>query len=128
MKAMLSILLLTVHLFTATELCQLFKLPVLLEHYTEHQVKDATLSFTSFLYRHYFTDHSSDGHNDRDNQLPFHSHEDCCTLKVSICPPVVFQNVSFQLLPIEIRYTFGFFDQNIPLAHLSNIWQPPKVV
>jgi hypothetical protein len=126
MKAMFSIFLLTIHLFTATELSQFFKLPVLLDHYTEHQAQDKALTFTSFIYRHYFTDHSKDGHTERDNQLPFHSHEDCLTLKVSVAAPVFFQQISIQLIPIEVKTVFGFFNQNIPSAHLSTIWQPPK--
>jgi len=128
MRVAVSFLLLTIHLFTATELSQLFKLPVLLEHFGEHKQKDASISFGSFLYRHYFTDHSNDGHSERDKQLPFHSHEDCVSMKLSVCPPITFGDFALTVLPIEENITFSFSDHYITFNFLSSIWQPPKTV
>ncbi len=128
MKTAVAFFLLMIHLFAATELSQLFKLPVLFKHFEEHKQKEASISFGSFLYRHYFTDRQSDGHPERDNQLPFHSHEDCVSLKLSVFPPVNFEGIVVHVLPLEKNKIFSFSDQNIPLTYLSSIWQPPKQV
>jgi len=126
MKAVVSILLLTIHLFTATEVSQLIKLPVLFEHYNEHKQEEASITFASFLYRHYFTDHSNDGHPDRDSQLPFHSHEHCSGHQLVVLPTHYDQVISLPVLPVEQKQNFSFSDQCIPLVYLSCIWQPPK--
>ena len=54
-----------------TELHQLFKRPVLFQHYAEHKQLDDSVSFTEFLSMHYWGNDLNDNDNDRDMQLPF---------------------------------------------------------
>jgi hypothetical protein len=120
----ISIFLLTIHFFAATELTQLFKLPVLLEHFNQHQQKDKTLSFGTFLYQHYVADQNNGDHD----ELPFHSHDSCITLSVSVCPPTFLVGIDVPVVYMETRHNTIFSDQSIPLTYLSTIWQPPRTV
>ncbi|WP_157278683.1 hypothetical protein [Olivibacter sitiensis] len=54
-----------------TAFCQLFKLPILFEHYKEHKSKDDRIGFVDFLSMHYWGDDLDDDDDDRDMQLPF---------------------------------------------------------
>ncbi len=49
---------------------QFYKLPVLIEHFQEHQQK-RNLSFIDFLEMHYWGEDENDNDADRDMQLPF---------------------------------------------------------
>jgi hypothetical protein len=124
----MAVFLLCIHFFAATELTQLFKLPVLLEHYDEHKQKDKALSFGSFLYQHYVADQHNADHPDRDHELPFHSHEDCISFKVSICSPFLFEGLSVPVVYMEKDHKTSFSDHTILFTYLSTIWQPPKTV
>ncbi|RAV27614.1 hypothetical protein DN748_17660 [Sinomicrobium soli] len=48
----------------------MFKVPVLIQHYTEHQQK-YQLDFVDFLTMHYWGHDLDDDDDDRDMQLPF---------------------------------------------------------
>ncbi|MBC9797091.1 hypothetical protein [Sinomicrobium weinanense] len=50
---------------------QLFKVPVLFQHYTEHQKNCGDLGFVDFLAMHYWGEDFNDEDDDRDMQLPF---------------------------------------------------------
>ena len=50
---------------------QLFKIPVLIEHYVEHQDRNADISFADFLTMHYWGKDINDTDDERDRQLPF---------------------------------------------------------
>jgi len=47
---------LAIYLLGATELSQLLKIPLLIEHYTEHKLDNGNLSLLSFMYMHYVGD------------------------------------------------------------------------
>lgn len=51
---------------------QFYKLPILLEHYKEHQQRH-NVSFIDFLEMHYWGEDIKDNDSDRDMQLPFKS-------------------------------------------------------
>lgn len=51
---------------------QFYKLPVLLEHFSEHK-KLHNVSFIDFLEMHYWGEDRNDDDDDRDLQLPFKS-------------------------------------------------------
>ena len=59
---------------SATELHQLLKIPLLIQHYMHHRSKDTTLSFLEFLKIHYTdSQHPNDNDDREDNELPFKS-------------------------------------------------------
>lgn len=50
---------------------QLSKVPVLVQHYMEHQERSTGLPFTDFIAMHYLGQDIDDNDDDRDMQLPF---------------------------------------------------------
>lgn len=123
-KRFMAILLLALYLLTATEFKQLFKIPVLVQHYQEHKAHDAGLSFAGFLYMHYAGDDKNENDQDRDMQLPFKSCDGPSALNLQLIPPsqpIVLGTVAVMYSPLVLAQPF-YFNSN----HLSSIWQPPK--
>lgn len=102
-----------------TPVGQLFKLPLLIEHFIEHQ-KQEGLSLFAFLYEHY-----SKVHNDADlpdGQLPFKN--------------ITFYTIGYAIVPFfrhnpveylkESKQHFPGYNFTYTSAFLSAIWQPPR--
>jgi hypothetical protein len=111
--------------FSTTELYQLLKIPLLIQHFIEHREENKNITLTQFLYIHYGTGDVKDSDYDKDMKLPFKTHDNCVTAisnvylpsaKVSIQKPI-------QFLP---KKSFIKKDHSLLTSHLSNIWQPPK--
>jgi hypothetical protein len=83
-----------IYLFSTTEAHQLLKLPIVFQHYAEHQLEDKNISFIEFLDIHYMHGSPSDADYDRDMQLPFKSSVDCIS------------NISFASVPAFIEFDF----------------------
>ncbi len=114
-------------LFSYTELHQLLKLPVVIEHYREHKALSDDISFLSFLAMHYLHGNVKDADYSRDMQLPFKSSTDCCqlvNLHVIIPSP---SNIIISVLP-QSKITFPVLQEGIYSSHLAEIWQPPRTV
>jgi len=81
MRKVISIFFLLIFLVFVTEAGQLFRLPLLVQHYLKHQQSERGLSFAGFLKTHYLQDHKDDGDKKQDRQLPFKSlnPENSCT-------------------------------------------------
>ncbi len=67
---------------------QLFKLPVLFQHYSEHQ-QGSPLSFAEYLDMHYWGQDIEDDDDDRDMQLPF-KQVDCGAIHTVFIPTNLF--------------------------------------
>lgn len=125
---MVTILLLSVYLISTTELGQLLKFPILIEHYFHHKEKNPDISVFQFLEIHYagnhLQNHPYDEDYEEDQKLPFILHTDL--LNVSI----VLSKVFFLELSSE-NYTFSkritvHNDNFFSSFFISGIWQPPK--
>ncbi len=123
MKRFPAILLLLVLAFHQTELHQILKLPILVEHYYEHREWDKDITLFEFLKEHYLHD-KIDADYQRDMQLPFKS--DHCMLASS--PLVVPEGVSFRNpIPETVDFTFPKIERNLkPSGFLEDIFRPPK--
>jgi hypothetical protein len=66
-------LFLAIYLLGATELNQLLKMPLLIEHYMEHKLDNGSLSLLSFMYMHYVGDDGDATDEQKDQNLPFKS-------------------------------------------------------
>lgn len=64
---------LAIYLLGATELNQLLKMPLLIEHYMEHKLDNGSLSLLSFMYMHYVGDDGDATDEQKDQNLPFKS-------------------------------------------------------
>jgi hypothetical protein len=126
MKRFLAASLLLLYLFSTTELHQFLKMPLLIEHFAEHQQKDTSITFWHFLNLHYFNGDPNDADHDRDMKLPFKTHDNCSfTNLITILPD---QKFNFETKPLKIQYkklnchyTFSFSSKNV-----TAIWQPPQ--
>lgn len=126
MKRFVSILFLASYLLSLTELNQLIKLPLLIEHFTEHQQNDKSLTLYKFLYMHYSNDDHNDADNEKDEQLPFKSHNNCLNSSVlAFLPDHTYSIHNKNDIIEKINYTIN--NQNtLPSSYLDSIWQPPK--
>lgn len=126
MKKTFSIIILLVYLSSFTEFRELLKLPLLLEHFTEHSSKDSSLSFSEFLCMHYLHAHDNDGDDEHDRNLPFKSHDS----HASVFSSNLFaqrQTIDFKPLVTELNNSLASKEDFIYSAFSSSIWQPPKV-
>ena len=115
-----------VYMFSATATKELLKLPVLVEHFYDHQDENKNIRLPAFLVMHYFLEDGTDKDAAEDKQLPFKSADQMATCTFnSLTPP------SFIQLPAG--YSTGLENQfctHIQLSpaaeHLPGIWQPPR--
>lgn len=129
MKKQFAILFLFLYVFSTTELSQLLKLPILIEHYFEHKEKSYDLSFSDFLVLHYnedhFKGHAHDEDYDQDKRLPFMLHSSTLSFVF-----ISLTSINLEVIDkayIEKEKTFPFENEFlINHIYLSSIWQPPK--
>ena len=123
LKKTIVILFLLVFVSSNTELHQLLKLPVLMNHYLDHLKINQDESFFNFISEH---DSSQPDHSDQEHHnLPFKT-TDCATVN-SVLPYVNSHQIT-------VNRPQSFFLKVTPIyqgiiyssAYLSNIWQPPK--
>lgn len=125
MKKATAILFLFIQLSATTEFSQLFKLPILWQHYHEHKQGNKDVSFISYLAIHYLNGDVKDADYERDMQLPFKTTTHYQVTSVaSILPapittvePPVYNHLS-EIVPSD--------DTFISSQFLSAIWQPPR--
>lgn len=121
MKSAVTIFLLVLMVAIQTPLGQLFKLPLLIEHYIKHQKQDG-VSLIAFLEDHYASDHK-DADLPEDEQLPF-KNITFYSIGYAIVQPIVQTNV-LASLPTEKKIIFP--DTYTPQQHLGSIFHPPRV-
>lgn len=124
MKKLISILLLTLYLVSTTELYQLLKMPLLIEHYIQHKNLNPEMSLTAFLKTHY-DNPIKDSDHDQDQRLPFVSHASLLSAVFTINPSLDFHCIKKVFTPIEIKKTFYksvLYNKEIH----NSIWEPPK--
>ena len=129
MRRVLTILFLSVYLISTTELGQLLKFPMLVEHYFEHKEKNPQINVMEFLALHYegnhLENHPHDEDYEHDQQLPFIVHIDVLSVSFVLTPPFSFEIETRKLVgkePKALPLDDAFSDNN----YLSAIWQPPK--
>jgi hypothetical protein len=123
LKKFIAISLLAIYLVSTTELHQLLKLPILIEHFKEHKAQDNDLSFLDFLSLHYSQEFD---HDKTDNKLPFKSHSNCVSMSIVafIAPPFVI-NLAKPTF-IEPKALSVFHKVIFKSTVISTIWQPPR--
>lgn len=113
------------YLFATTELSQLVKLPVLLEHFVEHKAQDSSIALWGFLCMHYAHGNVKDADHDKDMKLPFKSYDGCSSSNNIAYIPKDFGLITkpaYNESTVFNTYT----EKILTSAFLSCIWQPPK--
>jgi len=123
-KKAVSILFLSAYLLANTQLIELLKFPVLIEHYQTHH-KESGISFWTFLEIHYIYMHGRDADYDTDMKLPFKTISSAAASSVALCPPVLFSitEVVTNFNDKGVHPLYKFFYSS---PRLDSIWQPPK--
>lgn len=126
LKKVISIFFLAIYLLSTTQLSELLKLPMLVQHYMEHRHENKDLSFIGFLEIHYAHGSPRDADYDKDMKLPFKSMNNCGISSISFCTPLP----NFKHNPIVYctnnKQQFSDYSFTYASAFLSSIWQPPK--
>jgi hypothetical protein len=124
-KKVIGIVLCALILNGSTEIHQLWKLPLLLQHYLQHQKTNPSLSFISFLKIHYTSkDHPIDNDDKEDNELPFKS---VGTIS-HIDTPVIEKKFN----PTENHYSqdkpSAYYPEGIPNHRSFSVFHPPRIL
>ena len=106
---------------TQTPVGQLFKLPLLIEHFVKHQ-KQEGVSILAFLADHYSSNHK-DADLPEDEQLPFKSIT-FYPVGNAIVPGTVKAIVT---LPLPVDKQVIYPETYTPQQHLGSIFHPPRV-
>jgi hypothetical protein len=121
-KKLLIISLLVLYINSNTELHELMRLPLLVEHFTEHKKLVGDISFWEFLVMHYNTNVS---HDADDNRLPFKDKNHSFVAPTLALPihKMILNDIQFIA---KETHTF-FYQETFIASHLSDIFQPPKI-
>lgn len=128
MKKVASICIAVTLFVFSTGLQELAKLPVLFQHYFEHQSLNEEITFSAYLWDHYNSVPHTDADADRDSQLPFKSMDKSGTGLVSldIMPSNAYP---IKLIAKVILSSPAIYPgQHIPDTSGGKIWQPPKLL
>ena len=116
---------LAIYLLGATELSQLLKIPLLIEHYTEHKLDNGNLSLLSFMYMHYVGDDGDTTDEQKDQNLPFKS------AHFQMQNTVVFSVFKYELPKIFVnknRSVWPVMQSNsLSTIALGSLFRPPRV-
>lgn len=127
---MIAILLLTVYLTSTTELGQLLKLPMLVEHFIEHRQKNPDSTVLRFLAIHYSGNHLQNHPRNEDykedQKLPFIIHNDLLTVSFILSKPIFLEAGALKTYCSSRTKISACDDGFAPAIYLSGIWQPPK--
>ena len=128
MKSIIANIFLITYLFTSIQLSELFKLPMLAEHFIEHQQAKPQISLWEFLCLHYAHGEVMDHDFDQDMKLPFKSHSGCGCSALSFFEPIPHFDFSRteSCATRQPEKNFGYQSHFIPKFSPS-IWQPPKI-
>ncbi len=102
---------------------QLFKVPVLVEHYMEHQDRNAGISFTDFLAMHYWGNDMNDNDEERDKQLPFKNVDHHVSHFVFIPNRIYTSNV--RVVHTNSDIVINYTDTLRHNPHLGALFRPP---
>lgn len=122
-KKFLVLFIIAAYFFSTTELVQLLKVPVLINHFVEHTEEDNSMTFMDYMVHHY-GGHEKDADWETDMKLPFMQHSDL--LNILVIPA---ENLNLpDKITVDTHFkTIVFHRQGtIPNSYLSSIWQPPK--
>jgi len=121
-KGKIVIVLLFAYLIGSTEFHQVLRLPLLVEHYTEHRAQVDEMSFWEFLVMHYETDVP---HDDTDMSLPF---KDCHHSSAISFTALTSQKITLTLPSLTLNEPLRIYNHSSLLSsYLDKIFQPPRV-
>ena len=127
MKKYIAYFFIVIYLFSFTEVRQMLKLPVLVEHFISHKLRDPGTNWVDFLTMHYVLDHGMDNDYVQDMKLPFKKIDFSSITPIPTLTPAKFE-ISFEntFESIQEKHNFAYSESYYPSIYLK-IWQPPKI-
>lgn len=126
MKNILVYSLLSLFVLAHTELIQVVKLPLLVEHFLEHKSENKSVNIFSFLYIHYIKEVQTDNDYSEDIKLPFKSNQVSQNSSSSSLVPLQFILSSVYVFITCLKNTAIFSFNFISSSYHIAIWQPPR--
>nr|WP_255669529.1 hypothetical protein [Myroides oncorhynchi] len=111
-------------LISTTEVGQVLKFPLLVEHYIEHTSNNPELSLWGFLQIHYSESHKEEG-DPMDEKLPFVTHTHFVTIIAIVNPSPILKIERIRINTTDDKI-HSFDEDEVESSYLSSIWQPPK--
>jgi hypothetical protein len=127
-KRAIAILFLSTYLLSTTQLGELLKLPMLIEHFIEHKAENKAISFFTFLQMHYFNGDPKDADYDKDMKLPFKTVNVNPTAIAFCYNPNFSFNFSKPTFATIFKQKFPRTAVHFSSSYLDAIWQPPRLV
>ncbi|MBX3257142.1 MAG: hypothetical protein KF862_23605 [Chitinophagaceae bacterium] len=125
MKRLLVISFLFIFLSANTAFGELLKLPLLIQHYTEHKQEETAISFIHFLAEHYKGTVNHQHNNHHHDNLPFKTLNTHSGSVISLIPNPIF-SLHKQFFPEDNTIIPAYLQSNYANAYLNGIWQPPR--
>jgi hypothetical protein len=128
LKKIIAISLLISYQMATTELYQLLKLPILIEHFMEHQEQNKNITLIEFLCLHYANGDVRDADYEKDMKLPFKTHSNNCSANIIAVVANATIKINFPVKSNFAELRVLIFSKEIAFSslYLSNIWQPPR--
>ncbi|WP_264551127.1 hypothetical protein [Flavobacterium sp. N2038] len=104
---------------------QLSKVPVLIQHYTEHQERSGGLAFSDFIAMHYLGQDINDNDEDRDMQLPFKK-VDPHSQHVVFIPSRIYTSI-LTLISLDAEFVNNYKTNLHANPYLGSLFRPPIV-
>lgn len=129
MKKAFAIFLVSLYIFSFTEIREFLKLPAFVEHYKEHKAVNQNINLLSFITLHYLNGSQKDADYAKDMKLPFKTHDCSHISNLSIQDVAKIFEINIPLVKhfkeIKRNYYYAF--------HFSSysefsIFQPPELV
>ncbi|MFB9076322.1 hypothetical protein ACFFLS_19375 [Flavobacterium procerum] len=98
-------------------------MPVLVQHYMEHQERSGGLDFTDFIAMHYLGQDINDNDDDRDMQLPFKKVDPHSQHIVFIPNRVYTSTLSF--IPLDSEFVNNYKTNLHTNPYLGSLFRPP---
>jgi len=127
MKRTILLSFLVIYLLSITELQQILKLPVLVEHFSEHQKIEKKIPFWKFLCLHY--PHETVKYNDfdKDTNLPIkNTNRYNSSNHFTILSELKF-NLNTTITSSNNKVKSKYYNRFTNSIFLKSIWQPPKL-
>ena len=114
-------------IFTNADLIQIFRIPNLWEHFSEHNNTTKDLTFLEFLSDHYLNLNHTDHDTAKDNALPFKTSVSSIILMFGLDIPPKITKLKLPFLFLSVTKSISKASANLYFfSYLSNNWNPPK--
>lgn len=122
----MAIFLILLHVATATEMHQLFRMPALMHHFADHNHGGVKMGLAKFLDLHYLHNHAQPGEDQHHDHLPFSCHDDMCLSHTTVFAPLVIQMPPL-IVPGTSLYNVIPDEKSLPSHLPESVWQPPRL-